>query len=359
MQTYQLGVDLAKRLAAITPEFGSFHRGFAMAPGESVPVLDLHGSKDTTVPANVSLSADGYYYTTTDEIFNGGAYSTGWKAANGCDGPGYHWKTQWDGRDDFWCFAECQAGDVVRCMWNGGHNWLFNNAKANGGLVTQFLLQWSKPSHAGFGRTHGEPPSAGRPLSNVRILGTHDPSPNVTAAFAALPRTLRAVPVRPEPAGEAVEEVEVTSHYTNPRIGGCMADEQEVAVGTGTVCAPKIAARLDSNSTRSVSGAQLEPPVPHCRLGGAAPHENGCPTDAPVAPWSKAWPICLAKSADGDPDPYMKGDFHCLLVCPCVDDHAAECGLAAHAHCPLGARCERGELRNRAHGVCTYHKHHP
>ena len=34
-----------------------------MAPASAVPVLDLHGSKDTTVPANVSLSADGYYYT--------------------------------------------------------------------------------------------------------------------------------------------------------------------------------------------------------------------------------------------------------------------------------------------------------
>ena len=55
-------------------EFGSFHRGFAMAPATGVPVLDLHGSKDTTVPANVSLSADGYYYTTTEEIFNGGVW---------------------------------------------------------------------------------------------------------------------------------------------------------------------------------------------------------------------------------------------------------------------------------------------
>ena len=52
MQTYQLGVDLATRLAAISPEFGSFHRGFAMAPPLGVPLLDLHGKKDTTVPAN-------------------------------------------------------------------------------------------------------------------------------------------------------------------------------------------------------------------------------------------------------------------------------------------------------------------
>ena len=49
MQTYQLGVDLSKRLAAIFPEFGSFHRGFAMAPAVGVPVLDLHGSQVGTL----------------------------------------------------------------------------------------------------------------------------------------------------------------------------------------------------------------------------------------------------------------------------------------------------------------------
>ena len=36
-------------LAAIVPEFGSFHKGFALAPSEGVPLLDLHGSQDTTV----------------------------------------------------------------------------------------------------------------------------------------------------------------------------------------------------------------------------------------------------------------------------------------------------------------------
>ena len=69
----------------------------------------------------------------------------------------------------------------------------------------------------------------------------------------------------------------------------------------------------------------------------------------------------MAKSADEDElNPYRNGDFHCLLVCPCVDDpkEDGKCGPEAHAHCPHGAYCERGELRNRAHGVCTYHHDH-
>ena len=31
------------------PQFGSFHRGFNLAPSIGVPVIDLHGSRDTTV----------------------------------------------------------------------------------------------------------------------------------------------------------------------------------------------------------------------------------------------------------------------------------------------------------------------
>lgn len=323
-----------------------------MAPKVGVPVLDLHGSKDTTVPANVSLSADGYYYTTTDEIFNGGDYSEGWKAANGCKGKGKHWPTQWDGEYDFYCATEgdCPGGDVIRCMWNGGHNWLFNDATANGGLLTKFLLQWTKPSHAGFGYSEGDNAlRVSSPLTNLRFLGRADPSQNVTAAFAALPTTLKP-PSLEAVGGASMAIVERRSHYGNPA-NGCREDEDAVLAGTGRVCARKISTVAASNGTADA------PPEPQCKLGGGAPHANSCPTDAEVAPWSKAFPVCIAKSPHGEPDPYTNGDFHCLLACPCEGGaHATECSALSHTHCPRGSRCERGELRNRAHGVCTYHR---
>ena len=46
-----------------------------MVPEVGLPVIDLHGTSDTTVPANVSLSGDGYYYTPVHEIFNGNELS--------------------------------------------------------------------------------------------------------------------------------------------------------------------------------------------------------------------------------------------------------------------------------------------
>merc|ERR1711939_128815 len=42
--------------------------------------------------------------------------------------------------------------------WKGGHNWYGNSATKNGGLVTFFLLQWTKTSHIGNGTTTGGVP---------------------------------------------------------------------------------------------------------------------------------------------------------------------------------------------------------
>ena len=69
----------------------------------------------------------------------------------------------------------------------------------------------------------------------------------------------------------------------------------------------------------------------------------------------QAFPVCLAKSPHAETDPYTNGDFHCLLVCPCMEGGGAKCGAESHKHFPSGATCERTELRNRAQGVCTYH----
>ena len=125
-----------------------------MAPQTGVPVFSIHGSSDTTVPvtnlrpwkyyssqaemfvvrtfalesaicqyktqrlhaqANVSLSGDGYYYTTTATIF------ASWKKSNGCSGGMTVYKCPYSGTDKLWCegFQDCDGGDVIRCTWKG------------------------------------------------------------------------------------------------------------------------------------------------------------------------------------------------------------------------------------------------
>jgi polyhydroxybutyrate depolymerase len=328
MMTYQVAVDMADRLAAAAPQFGSFHRGYSLSPKTGVPVIDIHGTKDTTVPANVSLSGDGYYYTTTDQIFFGDEYSDGWTKSNGCTGASSHYKTNYDGIDQLYCVSEgsCSGGDVVRCAWNGGHNWYGNSATLNGGLVSDFLVQWTKPSHIGFGYTVGEEVGEPNLLQDIEIVD-EEPAPELGAH---LPVTLTP---------------SATGHYGNPK-DGCLDDEKVVNLGSGSVCA------LDVQVDKAA-----EVPEPACLVGGLLPEgDNGCPIDAPVSKESKAFPICIAKN-DGD-HAYDDGDFMCALACPCEiekgEDGKIQCNDASHKQCPDGAFCERGELRHMANGICTY-----
>jgi hypothetical protein len=298
-----------------------------MVPQVGVPVIDLHGKSDTTVPANVSLSADGYYYTITSEIFYGNAYSKGWVSANGCSGSPEHYPTSYDNIKELYCVSEgrCSGGDVVRCAYKGGHNWFNGGGTDNGGVVTDFLLKWTKTSHVGNGYSRGDAMAPTQLIENIVIVDD----------------SLAEEPLQ----WEETLQANAKGHYGNPT-KGCLPDEDAIPAGSGHVCAPRIGVKAD----------MVAPPSPNCKLGGVASDtSNGCPTDADVAK-SRAWPVCLAKG--NTTDPYDHGDFHCMLVCPCDDGEGkqsgGECNFRSHAHCPKGARCERGELRKRDQGVCTY-----
>jgi len=342
MMTYQLGVDFAKRFAAIVPQFGSFAIGFNKAPAVGVPLLEFHGTHDFTIPANHSLAADGWMYATTEEIFHGNKYSggRGWKDANNCSGEPYHYKTSYDGRMDFWCVAEgeCSGGDLVRCAWDGGHNWLFNDAVANGKVVTDFLLQWAKPAHLGKGiSVHDEldtTPTQTTAL-DVTIVKTEDLTfsqyVSTTNVFNLLPHAMTH-------GTSAHNHADHASAYGNPK-HGCRKGSEVVRVGTGHACAPRITVTRPEHSV----------PVPDCTVGGS----EGCPHYA-----GEAKPVCLAKRHDSDTstNPYTEGEFHCVLECRCELTEKGRCADKGDTVCPRGSACELGEFRHRAKGVCTYTK---
>mmetsp|Transcript_55802 Transcript_55802/g.180896 ORF Transcript_55802/g.180896 Transcript_55802/m.180896 type:complete len:613 (+) Transcript_55802:229-2067(+) len=337
MMAYQTGVVMGHRLAALFPQFGSFHRGFNLAPPFGLPVMDLHGTRDNTVPANISLSGEGYYYTTTDEIFFGNQYSSGWAQSNGCTGTPTVYHTSQDGLHELWCVSagDCPGGDVVRCSWNGGHNWFGNSAENNGQLVTEFLLKWTRPSHQGRGYSVGQLKGIPVLLEDIEISAV-EVAPTLQDAQVEVAPS-RAAPPLPGP----------QPHYGDPDLG-CLPDEDAIYAAYGRTCAPTIG--VVPAAEDSPRGA---PPVPQCRLGGVAPFDNGCPKDFDgLLPGSKAFPVCLAKGDSSDP--YMDGQFHCLLACPCSGSRV-QCDADSDAHCPGSSRCRRGELLNLGLGICTYH----
>lgn len=164
MMTYQLGASLSRRLAAIAPVAGSFAWNHLVVPEVALPVLDVHGTRDTTVPGNSSGSgqhgrvSDGcWWYYDTDSVLSawisaaqGAPSSLSWE----------HYPTSWDGRDGLWCVsAGSGAAEVVKCSWDGGHQYYGGNGShyiydcvpeslsdtysSNGFLVWEFLSKHS------------------------------------------------------------------------------------------------------------------------------------------------------------------------------------------------------------------------
>lgn len=338
MATYQIGVSLASRVAAIVPVAGSFHVGFNQAPAVPVAVMDVHGFNDHQVPCNSSLSQDGWYYTLNSEIFKG------WRKANGCGGAALsHWPTPLDGVDQLFCVSEgyyCE-GPVVRCGWRGSHQYFANDGRKNGELVWSFLSQFSKSKSGALRRQplrtqgvsqHPGSFSGGKPdPQNTVPQAPHRPNTTVMHMAAV---------VENHSANMTASDSRV--HYGDPR-AGCRSDEDDLQLEEDVrVCSPRKAATGDITQNG-------------CLVGGLLPSLNGCPQDSLRPPGSKAWPVCLATGFAGLGHA-SAAPFGCFLQCgPCRDAWSPnDCTPTAHSDCPPGAQCVTGWLRTLGSGICAF-----
>lgn len=120
--SYELARQFPDIIAAIVPVAGSTLNGFIPGisyTGDSISVMDIHGTKDVTVPANSSIGMDDAIFEHTAdnlEYFN---------TLNGCSGEGSQYYTNYDGKKEMWCTtinSRCTNNvDVVRCSWDAEH----------------------------------------------------------------------------------------------------------------------------------------------------------------------------------------------------------------------------------------------
>ena len=160
MMAYWLAVHFSDRFAAALPVAGSALVGFWQSPKFPMPLMDVHGTDDKTIPANYSngfvghgenassqplkvpgcwsdsafsdcgFSDDGFYYTSNYNITHGVATS------NKCSCVGYgadcgvkNFRTVYSETDVgdtakwtcFESFGSCGMHPVVRCTWAGKH----------------------------------------------------------------------------------------------------------------------------------------------------------------------------------------------------------------------------------------------
>ena len=138
--------SLGRRIASVAPAAGAPLMGFNFPPHAPISLMDIRGELDNTVPANISngwpapwlpgqvepgpnnstLSGDGFFYTTIDNI------TSSWAPVLGCEGPQFaqHYPTRFDGISGFYCVApqgrcveQGRHHSLVRCFHTGGHTW--------------------------------------------------------------------------------------------------------------------------------------------------------------------------------------------------------------------------------------------
>jgi len=151
---YLATTEVGKILASIMPVEGSLMLGHAGTPLTPMPLMDIHGIYDDTVPANVSnswrrykkfgcpvkaagaegcaVSNDGWYYTPQ------GTLLSPWARANACQSgsvSAFVTDGRFDGQTGFDCVTETAhcANPVIRCVhsvrYNGGHTWPFHEGQ--------------------------------------------------------------------------------------------------------------------------------------------------------------------------------------------------------------------------------------
>ncbi|MET9268337.1 poly(3-hydroxybutyrate) depolymerase [Kribbella sp. NPDC003557] len=122
-----LACRLADRIAAIAPVSGAFYiEGTRCAPSRPVPVLDIHGTGDTTIP----YGGDGQR-----DLADVQTWVRDWSVRDECDQDP---KTSRIGSDVLkFTYRDCEADVVHVAVTDGGHSWPGSDASSGPGYVTQ------------------------------------------------------------------------------------------------------------------------------------------------------------------------------------------------------------------------------
>jgi polyhydroxybutyrate depolymerase len=122
-----LACELADRIAAIAPVAGAFYQqGRRCAPSRPVPVLDIHGTGDTTIP----YGGDGQRDLPSVET-----WVRDWSVRNHCT-PEPRVSQQGDDVLKF-TYRGCDADVVHVAVTDGGHTWPGSDSSSGPGYVTQ------------------------------------------------------------------------------------------------------------------------------------------------------------------------------------------------------------------------------
>ncbi len=122
------GSMMANRIACVAPDpfaavalvGGRVERGYQCAPTKSLPLLQINGGHDETVPNDGRVSSAGFFYTSTKAV------AAKWQESTGCAEEPHPWSNSITEAHGLQCSATCAGSnkESIDCLWpEGEHYW--------------------------------------------------------------------------------------------------------------------------------------------------------------------------------------------------------------------------------------------
>tara|TARA_R110002096_G_scaffold120252_2_gene260478 strand:- start:424 stop:1428 length:1005 start_codon:yes stop_codon:yes gene_type:complete len=120
MMANRIACEAAELFAGVALLGGRLEPGFECTPTRKIPLLQVNGGADTTVPHDGSVSSAGYYYASTQAV------SDHWNDGAACSAERADWRHPVIANADVQCAASCAdtAHASIDCLWpDGDHRW--------------------------------------------------------------------------------------------------------------------------------------------------------------------------------------------------------------------------------------------
>ncbi len=120
MMAHRMACEASELFAAVALVGGRLERGFECTPTKPLPLLQMNGGADDTVPNDGRPSSYGYFFSSTR------ATETHWNDGKACASEPQSWSSETIAGHGVQCTIACGATDhpSIDCLWHeGNHRW--------------------------------------------------------------------------------------------------------------------------------------------------------------------------------------------------------------------------------------------
>ena len=141
MMAQRLACATSEKIAGLALVGGRLEKGMQCTPKHPIPLLQINGGNDSTVPYQGQLPDSDFFYTSAKAI------DREWATANGCSHTPKPWTTKSSVPETLKCSARCgaESNETINCLWpEGTHVWPgYPKDHGSGGYcVTQQQLEF-------------------------------------------------------------------------------------------------------------------------------------------------------------------------------------------------------------------------